>query len=121
MRVLALYFAIGIVGAAFTLALLFLPRTPMTFALAFLGENIFQAASFTTAVAVCFDVIGRDNPLAATQFGLLTAATVLPIVYMGRVDGWIYGSHHLSGTLAVDGALSLLACLVLLPLMSKQK
>jgi PAT family beta-lactamase induction signal transducer AmpG len=109
-RALLLYLMIGSVGSVFTLAMLLLPRTPMTFALAFLGENIMQAMSFTTAVAICFEVIGRDNPLAATQFGLLTSATVLPIVYMGVLDGRVSEAHGLTGMYALDGGLSLVAC-----------
>jgi PAT family beta-lactamase induction signal transducer AmpG len=109
-RALPLYLGIGTVGSLFTLALLALPRTPAAFAVAFLGENVVQAVSFTAAVAICFRTIGRDNPLAATQFTLLTSATVLPILYMGVVDGRMYGSHGLAGMYALDGGLSLLAC-----------
>ena len=109
-----LYLAIGTVGAAFTLALLLLPRTPGTFAVAFLGENVFQALAFTTEVAITFAVIGKDNPLAATQFSLLTSATVLPIVGMGMVDGRAYGVRGLGGALAVDGGLCLAACVAMM-------
>jgi PAT family beta-lactamase induction signal transducer AmpG len=55
-------------------------------------------------------MIGRDNPLAATQFSLLTSATVLPILYMGVVDGRTYTHHGLLGIYAIDGGLSLAAC-----------
>jgi len=61
-------------------------------------------------VAICFHTIGRENPLAATQFSLLTSATVLPIVYMGVLDGRVSTLHGVSGMFVVDGALSLLAC-----------
>jgi PAT family beta-lactamase induction signal transducer AmpG len=109
-RALPLYLLIGTAGSLFTLALLLLPRSPTTFAIAFLGENIVQALSFTAAVAICFQTIGRDNPLAATQFSLLTAATVLPILYMGVVDGRTYTGHGLAGMYWIDGGLSLFAC-----------
>ena len=109
-----LYLGIGTVGAAFTLALLLLPRTPGTFAVAFLAENIFQALAFTTEVAITFAVIGKDNPLAATQFSLLTSATVLPIVGMGMVDGRAYGVRGITGALAVDGGLCLAACMMMM-------
>lgn len=108
-----LYLGIGTVGALFTVALVALRKTPATFALAFLGENVFQALAFTTEVAITFEVIGRDNPLAATQFGLLTSATVLPIVGMGMLDGRAYGWRGLTGSLAVDGGLCLAACLTM--------
>lgn len=101
---------IGTAGSLFTIALLAFPRTPAVFALAFLGENVVQALSFTAAVAICFATIGRGNPLAATQFSLLTSATVIPILYMGVLDGRVYGAHGLSRMYLVDGGLSLAAC-----------
>ena len=113
LKALPLYLLIGTVGSLFTLALLILPRNPATFAVVFLGENIVQALSFTAAVAICFATIGRENPLAATQFSLLTSATVLPILYMGVLDGRTYGSHGLAGMYLVDGGLSLAACILM--------
>ena len=110
---LPLYLLIGSAGSLFTLALLLLPRTPLTFAIAFLGENSVQALSFTAAVAICFATIGSKNPLAATQFSLLTSATVLPILYMGVLDGRMYGGHGLERMYFVDGSLSLAACVVM--------
>jgi PAT family beta-lactamase induction signal transducer AmpG len=120
-RPLPLYLAIGTTGSLFTLALLLIRATPGTFALAFLAENVAQALSFTAAVAICFEIIGPANPLAATQFSFLTSATVLPIVTMGILDGRVYsgigsGFAHLQGLramVAVDGTLSLAACAVL--------
>jgi PAT family beta-lactamase induction signal transducer AmpG len=116
-----LYLGLATVGAVFTLGLLLLPRTPATFAVAFLGENVFQALAFTTEVAITFAVIGKDNPLAATQFSLLTSATVLPIVVMGMVDGRAYGAHGLSGALAVDGGLCLAACLTMMVVFARRR
>jgi PAT family beta-lactamase induction signal transducer AmpG len=114
---LPLYLTIGTVGSLFTLALLLLPRTPAAFAVAFMAENVVQALSFTSAVAICLSTIGRDNPLAATQFSLLTSATVLPILYMGILDGRAYaglaGVRGLNGMYLWDGCLSLAACAVM--------
>jgi PAT family beta-lactamase induction signal transducer AmpG len=109
-RSLPLYLLIGTAGSLFTLSLLMLPRTPITFAVAFLGENVVQALSFTAAVAICFSTIGGNNPLAATQFSLLTSATVIPILYMGVLDGQVYDTHGLSRMYLVDGGLSIAAC-----------
>lgn len=118
LRPLVLYLGIGAAGCVFTLAMLLVPRTPGTFALAYLGENLFQAMSFTAAVAICLKMIGRENPLGATQFGLLTAATVLPINYMGVLDGASYARFHgVGGMFALDGGLSLAACLVMFAVM----
>ena len=116
-KALPLYLLIGTVGSLFTLSLLLLPRSPTTFAIAFLGENVVQALSFTAAVAICFATIGRNNPLAATQFSLLTSATVIPILYMGVLDGRVYGGRGLSRMYLVDGGLSLAACALMAVIM----
>jgi PAT family beta-lactamase induction signal transducer AmpG len=113
---LLLYLAIGSVGALFTLSLLLLPRVPAVFALAMIGENVFQAAAFVVEATITFRTIGDDNPLASTQFGLLQAATAFPITYMQAIDGQGYGAGGLAGGLMTDAGLSLLACAVLLPL-----
>jgi PAT family beta-lactamase induction signal transducer AmpG len=120
-RALPLYLGIGTVGSLFTLALLVLPRTPATFAVAFLGENVVQAMSFTAAVAICFRTIGRDNPLAATQFSMLTSATVLPILYMGVADGRSFGGGGLPAMYAVDGGISLAACALMAAVMWRHR
>jgi PAT family beta-lactamase induction signal transducer AmpG len=107
------YLAIGIVGAIFTLSLLALPRQPWTFAVAITGENLFQAVAFATANAIAFDVIGPDNPFAATLFTVLLAATNLPITYMQFLDGRGYDWHGLTGAFLVDAAVSIAACALL--------
>ena len=113
---LLLYLAIGSVGALFTLSLLLLPRVPGVFALALIGQNVFQAAAFVVENTIIFGTIGEENPLAATQFGFLAAATAFPITYMQAIDGQGYRLGGLTGGLITDAGLSLLACAVLLPL-----
>jgi PAT family beta-lactamase induction signal transducer AmpG len=108
-----LYLAIGVAGATFTVSLLLLPHTPATFGVAMVGENVFQALAFTGAVAICLETIGKDNPLAATQFSLLSGATALPIVYMGVIDGRAYSWHGVSGEYAADAGISLVVCAML--------
>jgi PAT family beta-lactamase induction signal transducer AmpG len=113
---LLLYLTIGSIGALFTLSLLLLPRVPSIFALALIGQNIFQSAAFVVETTIIFRTIGDDNPLAATQFGLLAAATSFPITYMQAFDGQGYRLAGLTGGFITDAGLSLLACAVLLPL-----
>lgn len=108
-----LYLTIGFVGATFTLTTLLLPRAPWTFALVFTGEIIFQSLAFTAANGITFEIIGPDNPLAATIFTLLMAATNLPITYMGFFDGWGLDRAGLVGGFAVDAGLSMTACILL--------
>lgn len=112
---LLLYLAIGSTGALFTLSLLVLPRAPSVFAVALIGQNIFQAAAFMVEATIIFGTIGDDNPIASTQFGLLAAATAFPITYMQAIDGQGYRLAGLTGELATDAGLSLLACAALLP------
>jgi PAT family beta-lactamase induction signal transducer AmpG len=108
-----LYLMVGIVGALFSLSLILAPRTPAVFGLALLGENIFQAGAFSVANVIALRSIGKDNPLAATQFGLLIAATGLPLIYMQYLDGQAYGWRGVNGTLLNDAAISGGACLLL--------
>lgn len=68
-----LYLGIGVMGGLFTLGLLLMPHNPWTFGVAITGENLFQALAFAASNAITFEVIGPDNPLAATLFILLVA------------------------------------------------
>jgi PAT family beta-lactamase induction signal transducer AmpG len=108
-----LYLSIGFIGALFTLGTLLLPRAPWTFGLVFTGEIIFQSLAFTAMNGITFEVIGPDNPLAATLFTVLIAASMLPITYMGFLDGWGYDRGHLLGSFLMDAGLSMAACLLL--------
>jgi len=108
-----LYLTIGIVGACFTLSTLLLPRAPWTFGLVFTGEIIFQALAFTVANGIDFEIIGPNNPLAATLFTLLIAASNFPIWYMGILDGWGYDHGGLVGSFLTDAGCSIAACLLL--------
>ncbi len=101
-----LYLGIGVAGALFTLVLL-LPRTPAAFAVAITGENAFQALAFAAAFAISFAVIGPGNPLTVPIFSLLVAATNLPIVYMGFMDGRGYTLGGVRGALCTDAGVSL--------------
>ncbi len=105
-----LYLGIGIVGAAFTLSLIVLPHTPLLFAIAMIGENVAQSAALATVAVIALQSLGKDNPFAATQFGLLICASALPITYMQLIDGHAYGVGKLTLMYLADGGLGLLAC-----------
>ncbi len=109
---LRLYIGIGLLGALFTLSLLIPARTPGLFALAMVGENIFQSAGFALIYALAL-ISGRNSPLASTQYALIVAASVVPIVYMPMLDGLGYDRGGLAGNLAVDAGISLVACAVM--------
>jgi PAT family beta-lactamase induction signal transducer AmpG len=113
LRPRVLYLAVGLTGAAFSLALIGLPRTPAMFGAALLGENIFQAAAFAVSNVIALNSLGEDNPLAATQFGLLFAASAVPLTYMQLIDGAAFTAHGLNGGLIVDAAVTAAACVLL--------
>ena len=108
-----LYLAIGVAGAVFTAGLLLLHHTPATFGIAMVGENVFQALAYTGITAIAFETIGRKNPLAATQYSLFNAASLLPIIYMQVIDGRAYTHHGVTGSFLADAALGILASALL--------
>lgn len=109
-----LYLAIGIVGACWTVTMLVLPRQTPAFALAILGENVGQAAAFSVVYAIALRTVGENNPLAATQFSLLSAAMCLPLTYMQVLDAQGYALGQVSGAFLMDAGISGAASLLLL-------
>lgn len=110
---LALYIGIGVLGGLFTLGLLVPARTPFLYAVAMVGENVFQSAAFALVSALALLSIGKNNPVASTQYALINAASIVPIVYMPILDGFGYDRGGLTGNLMVDAGLCLLACAVM--------
>jgi len=109
-----LYLAIGTVGACFTALVIGLPHTPWVYLLAVAGENASQSIAQVSQNAIIFASIRRGSPVAASQFGLLSAAILLPYSYMLALDGFGY---HLVGNVAgsfwMDAGVSLLGCAIL--------
>ena len=112
MKLRSFYLANGIVGSVFTLSLIVLPHTPSTFTLALFGEFLFQAIAFAVQLGIVFEAIGPNNPLAATTFAFLTAATNVPVTYMMVADGHTYSISGISGILAIDGSMGIAACIM---------
>jgi PAT family beta-lactamase induction signal transducer AmpG len=108
-----LYVVDGILGSSFTLSLIFLPHTPLTFWLALIGQYFFQAIAFSIQVGIMFETIGENNPLAATIFTVLSAATYVPITYMMVADGRGYSMGGLAGSFGTDAAISIASCLLI--------
>lgn len=108
-----LYLATGCVGAVFTLSFLLLPHVPWTFGLAFFGETGFQALAIATSTAITYEIIGPDNPLASTIFGLLFAAASFPIDYMEFIDGHGFDWSGVNGAFLTDALMSMAACALL--------
>ena len=109
-----LYLLVGTVGALVTLGLVALPHNPTTFGAAMLGENFFQGAAFSVQNLIILRTIGHNNPLAATQFGVLLAATSLPLVYMQAIDGNAYALFGgVNGSYLADALISGTFCMIL--------
>jgi PAT family beta-lactamase induction signal transducer AmpG len=90
-----------------------LPHTPLTFTVALVGEYLFQAVAFSIQVGIMFETIGENNPLAATAFTVLSAATYVPITYMMVADGGGYAMGGIAGSLGMDAAISIASCLLI--------
>jgi PAT family beta-lactamase induction signal transducer AmpG len=114
----ALYLGIGFLGAAFTLSLIVAPRTPAVFGIALIGQNLAQCAALTMVNVVALQSLGSDNPFAATQFGLITCASCLPITYMQLIDGHVYGAGGLTSMYLTDGGVGFLACALMAALLA---
>jgi MFS transporter, PAT family, beta-lactamase induction signal transducer AmpG len=108
-----LYLANGTLGGLFTLSLLVLPHAPWTFSAALVGEFLFQAISYTGTVALAFETIGENNPLAATTFTFLIAATNVPVAYMLYVDGRAYAFGGVRSSFAADALISIVVCVLI--------
>lgn len=119
LRLRSFYFVNGIVGCLFTLSLVLLPHTTLTFAVALFGEFFFQALSFAIQIGIVFDAIGPDNPLAATTFSFLTAVINIPMAYLTFIDGHAYSAGGIVGMLLTDAAIGILACTVAAILLGK--
>ncbi len=55
-----------------------------------LGDNLFQPLGFAVSNVIALNSLGEDNPLAATQFGLLFASSAVPLTYMQLIDGAVF-------------------------------
>jgi PAT family beta-lactamase induction signal transducer AmpG len=120
-RAAPLYLAVGFVGALFTLGLAAAARNAVTFGVAMLGENIFQAAAFSAANVITLEAVGHDNPLAATQFGVLIGVSVIPLTYMQVIDGRAYGFGGATGSLLADALFSGAFCVLMGLLWSRRR
>jgi MFS transporter, PAT family, beta-lactamase induction signal transducer AmpG len=108
------YLSVGVLGAAFTLALLTLPHTPLTYVLAVLGENAAQSIAQVAQAAITFRSIPKGSPLASSQYGLLGTAALIPYSYMQALDGYGYKlAGGVAGSFLMDASLSLAACLLI--------
>lgn len=108
-----LYLSVGFVGAMGTLGLILLPHTPASYAMVLVTENLFQALAITISIAIAFETIGRNNPLASTTFCFIGSAYGVPISYMLYVDAFGFARGGITGSLAIDALTGILASVLL--------
>jgi len=102
------YICTGFGAALAALAMIYTPHTLPYFAAGVLTYNFFTGINYTAFSAMCYQIVGSGNPLAATQMALLTAAANLPISYMTTIDGHLHTTHGLAGMLAIDAITTLI-------------
>jgi PAT family beta-lactamase induction signal transducer AmpG len=108
------YVVAGFGGAIAAIALIGWPHTLGFYAAGVLAYNFFQGINYTAFGALQFEIVGPNNPLAATQMGLLAAAVNVPISYMTAVDGHFHTVLGLRGMLAIDAGSSVVVGTLLL-------
>jgi MFS transporter, PAT family, beta-lactamase induction signal transducer AmpG len=108
-----LYLAVGFFGSLATLGLILLPRTPTSFAITLITENLIQSLAITASMAIIFETIGRNNPLASTTFCFVSSMYGIPISYMLYVDSFGYTHRGITGSLAADAGAGLVASVLL--------
>ena len=96
------------------LGLIRAPHTLLFFAVGVLVYDFFTGINYTAFTSLEYEIVGTGNPLASTQFALLSASANLPISYMTAVDGHFHTTHGLTGMLAVDALSSVVVGAVLL-------
>ena len=110
-----LYLGIGSLGAVFTALVIGLPHTAVVYIVAVAGENIAQSVAQVAQNAIIFGSIRRGSAIAASQFGLLTTAALMPYTYMLALDGWGYQlAGTVQGQFFMDAGVSLTACAILI-------
>lgn len=107
------YLAVGVAGAICTLSLIPLPRVPASFAIVLIAENLFQCLAITACTAITFETIGQNNPLASTTFCFLGSAYGVPISYMLYIDAFGFARGGMSGALAIDAVIGIVASALL--------
>jgi PAT family beta-lactamase induction signal transducer AmpG len=112
-----IYLGIGIVGGLSTVSLVLLPHTPTVYTIGVVAQNVWQSAGLAAGTALILSSIGKDNPLASTQFAILTAALAMPLMYMQWIDGHAYGAQGLTGLYLTDGGLDLASCVLMIGLL----
>lgn len=114
------YLTAGIAAGLCALTMAFAPHTPSAFIAGVLIYNACAGLAYAAFTALCLQLVGHGNPVAATQLGLFAAATNGAIVFMTWADGRGYKHFGVRGLLTVDGSAALLAGIPLLYLVCRE-
>jgi PAT family beta-lactamase induction signal transducer AmpG len=109
-----LFVGTGIVAATATLGMAFGARTAAVFFVGVTLYNLFAGINYAAASAVAFDIMGIDNPLAATQYALLMAACNVAISTVIWGDSRGYKHFGARGALLADAAFSIFTGAIML-------
>lgn len=114
-----LFIAPAMVAALGSLAMAFGPKTPWVFAGGLFFYNLMAGINYTATSALVFQIVGKNNPLSATQYAVSIAACNLAIAGSVFMDG--KGASHLGarGALITDALLSLVLGTLVLSLVWK--
>lgn len=111
-----LFIAPAIFAAFGSLAMAFGPHTPWVFVAGMLFYNLMAGINYTATSALVFQIVGRNNPLSATQYSVCIAAANLAITSAVYMDGVGAGQGGVKGSLTVDALLSLVLGAIVLTL-----
>ena len=108
MRLRLFYLVNGVVGCLFTLGLLLLTAHAIDICRRIAGRiPLSRPGLICIQIGIVFETIGKDNPLAATTFAFLTAATNIPVTYMMVIDGRGLCMGGLVGSFTLDAGIGI--------------
>ena len=102
-----LFIAPAMIAAVGSLAMAFGPHTPWVFVAGMFFYNLMAGINYTATSALVFQIVGRNNPLSATQYSVCIASANLAIASAVYMDGVGAGHSGAKGSLTVDALLSL--------------
>jgi MFS family permease len=114
-----LFIAPAMLAALGSGVMIFGPHTPWMFAGGLFFYNLMAGINYTATSALVFQIVGRNNPLSATQYSVCIAACNLAIAGSVFMDGRGAGHSGANGALTVDALLSLVLGTIVLALVWK--
>ena len=102
-----LFIAPAMLAALGSLGMVYGPHVPWVFASGMFFYNLMAGINYTATSALVFQIVGRNNPLSATQYSVCIAACNLAIAGSVFMDGKGAGHAGARGALTVDALLSL--------------